>query len=241
MKLYAYCLAEGVETLERPVLGISGAPVRILKIENLSVLVSDLDADSVLVTRENALAHAAAVRSILDHTTPLPFRFGTVVTEQQLQSFISARKPALESKLASVRGCVEMNVKIIWQTFDEKQPEPGETSQDGVGVGTNFLAEKRRQIMGDEHRAAEAAKISTFVHDALSSFIREELVSLRPAERLVLAAAHLVERSKITQYRDRVAEMRQKQPELHFLASGPWPPYSFANIELEFKTQFGVS
>lgn len=241
MKLYAYCLAEGVETLERPVLGISGAPVRVLNVENLSVLLSDLDADSVLVTRENALAHAAAVRSVLDYTTPLPFRFGTVVTEQQLQGYISARRPALESKLASVRGCVEMNVKIIWQAIGEKQPEPGDTNQNEVGAGTNFLAEKRRQIMGDEHRAAEAAKISTSVHDALSSFIQGELITLRPAERLVLSAAHLVERNKITQYRDRVAEMRNKQTELHFLVSGPWPPYSFANIELEFKTQFGVS
>ena len=241
MKLYAYCLAEGVERLESPVPGISGAPVRVLKVENLSVLVSELDADSVPVTRENALAHAAAVRSVFDYTTPLPFRFGTVVTEQQLQSYISARRPALESKLASVRGCVEMNVKIIWQAVAEKQPEPGDTNQDGAGAGTSFLAEKRRQIMGDEHRAAEATKISTSVHDALSSFIREELVTLRPAERLVLSAAHLIERSKITQYRDRVAEMRHKKPELHFLVSGPWPPYSFANIELEFKTQFGVS
>jgi len=32
-----------------------------------------------------------------------------------------------------------------------------------------------------------------------------------------------------------------ERPELHFLTSGPWPPYTFANIDLEFETQFGVS
>ncbi len=72
---------------------------------------------SVPVTRENALSHAAVVRSVLDRTTPLPFRFGTIVTEQQLRSYISSRKPALETKLALVRGCVEMSVKIIWERF----------------------------------------------------------------------------------------------------------------------------
>ncbi len=238
MKLYVYCLVEGVETLEGPV-GISGASVKVLKTENLSVLVSDLDADSVPVTRENALTHASVVRSVLDYSTPLPFRFGTVVTEQQLTSYVSAHKPALETKLASVRGCVEMNVKIIWENSGEKQAPPQDVNQEGAG--TAFLKEKRRQIIGDEHRAAEAAKISTWVHENLSTVIRDEQVTLSPMERLVLSAAHLIERGKILPYREAVAEMRQKRPELHFLSSGPWPPYSFANIGLEFKTQFGVS
>jgi hypothetical protein len=108
-------------------------------------------------------------------------------------------------------------------------------------MGTNFLAEKRRQIIGDEQRAAEATGISTWLHESLSELIRAEQVTIRPTERLVLAAAHLIERDKITQYRQKAAETCQNRPDLHFLLSGPWPPYSFANIELEFKTQFGVS
>ena len=239
MKVYVYCLAEELNELDQGTAGISGAPVRVLKTGNLSVLVSEIDADSTPVTRDNALAHAAVVRSVLDRTTPLPFRFGTIVSEEQLQSYISAHKPALESKLDSVRGCVEMNVKIIWKNSGEIQPAPHDEDQEGAG--TAFLTEKRRQILGDEHRAAEAEKISTWVHENLSAIIRNEQVTLRPAERLVLSAAHLVERGRILPYREIVAEMQQKRIELHFLSSGPWPPYSFANIGLEFKTQFGVS
>ncbi|HEU5460520.1 MAG TPA: GvpL/GvpF family gas vesicle protein, partial [Pyrinomonadaceae bacterium] len=82
MKLYVYCLADDIDVLDDPAPGISGAPVRLLETEGLSVLVSNLEADVIQVTRENALAHAAVVRSILDRTTPVPFRFGTLVTEQ---------------------------------------------------------------------------------------------------------------------------------------------------------------
>ena len=242
MKLYVYCLADNIEQPAQPTLGISGAPVRVLKTENLSVLLSDLDADSVLVTSENALTHAAVVRSVLDRTTPLPFRFGTVVTEQQLQSYLSTHKTALESKLESVRGCVEMSVKIIWENSVAQQPQsPDRTETGKPGAGTMFLAEKRQRILGDEHRAAEASKISTWLHETLSELVGDEQVTLRPAERLVVSAAHMIERGKIDQYREKVAEMRQNRPDLHFLSSGPWPPYSFANIGLEFKTQFGVS
>lgn len=242
MKLYAYCVASGIDSLPSPVQGISSAPVRLLKIENFVVLVSDLDMEAVPVTRENALNHAAVVRSVLDQTTPLPFRFGTLVTEQQLTNYISARKPALDTRLETVHGCVEMSVKIIWDFFDGDQPEPPKKSQDNKqGAGAIFLAEKRREILGDERRAAQAAEISTWLQKNLGSLARDKQVTMLPGGKLVLSAAHLVERSKIGLYREKVAKLREERPELHFLLSGPWPPYTFANIELEFKSQFGVS
>jgi len=237
MKLYAYCLAEDLGAVERLPRGISGAHVRLLNIAGLSVLVNDSEDNPVPVTRENALAHAAVVRSVLDQTTPLPFRFGTLLTEEQLQSYIAARKPALESKLAHVRGCVEMSVKIIWDVPKDTEAQQPEHASDG----TAFLAAKRRQILGDEHTATEAANLSTWLQQQVSGLARDEQITVRPSEKLVLSAAHLVERASIAEYRQKIGRARENRPELHFLVSGPWPPYSFANIELEFKSQFGVS
>jgi hypothetical protein len=241
MKLYAYWLAEDLDTLGHSPRGISGAPVRLLKIDHLSVLVSDTEIDAVPITRDNALAHAKVVRSVLGETTPLPFRFGTLVTEQQLRSYISTHKPALEKKLAHVRGCVEMSVKIIWQPSEETKTQPEIDAVEPQGAGAIFLAEKRREILGDERRANEAAEVAAWLRKHSSGLTHDEQVTVRPSERLLLAAAHLVERVNIKEYRARLGEARENRPELHFLTSGPWPPYSFANIELEFKTQFGVT
>ena len=239
MKLYAYCLTQGLDALDHSPPGISDAKVSLLKHEELGVLVSGLEIDAVPVTPEHALTHAAVVRSVLDRTTPLPFRFGTVVGEQQLKNYLTARKAALQTQLKHVHGCVEMNVKIIQQVQnDEVPPRHEDRSQ---GPGTAFLAEKRREIIGDERKADQAAELSTLVHEALDGLINDEQVTLRPSERLVFAAAHLVERSTVQAYREKVSEAVKRRPELHFLVSGPWPPYSFANIELEFLTQFGVT
>jgi len=235
MKLYAYGLVEDVGALEATPLGISGAAVRLLEMDEFAVLVSDFNTETVAVSRENALAHAAVVRSVLDHTTPLPFRFGTVVTEQQLRSYISARKPALQTRFALLRGCVEMSVKII------RELSTANSAHGEITSGTTFLQEKQREIRGSEQSAAEAKDISTWLQDQVKALTRDEQVIVRPSEKLVVAAAHLVERAKIPQYKETLAAAREKRPELHFLVSGPWPPYSFANIELEFKSQFGVS
>lgn len=234
MKLYAYCLVEDRDAFDANVRGISGAEVQLLQVDELAVLVSSLEADTVAVTRENALDHAAVVRSVLDKTTPLPFRFGTVVGEQQLRSYVATRKPALLTKFAHLRGCVEMSVKIIREVTTGQTAKP-------VTSGTTFLEEKRREIMGDELNAAEAKEIATWLHEQVGSLIRDEQITVRSSEKLVVAAAHLVERDKIPQYREILAAARKNRAELHFLFSGPWPPYSFANVGLEFKSQFGVS
>jgi Gas vesicle synthesis protein GvpL/GvpF len=238
MKLYAYCLTQGIDSITEAVRGVSETPVRLLKIEEVAVLVSDLEIDSVPVTRENVLAHAAVVRSVLDRTTPLPFRFGTLVTEAQLRSYVSTRKPAIEAKLAHVRDCVEMSVKIIWQAAST---EHNEAIASAEGSGTSFLKEKRRELLGDEHRSKEVKEISEWLHQTVSGLTRDEQTTVKTADKVMLAASHLVERAKLKQYQAKVTEARGKRPNLHFLLSGPWPPYSFVNIELEFKTQFGVS
>ena len=235
MKLYAYCLVEDTDAFDANTRGIAGAAVRLLQIDELAALVSDFNADTVAVTRENALDHAAVVRSVLNRTTPLPFRFGTLITEQQLSSYISGRKPALQKRFAHVRGCIEMSVKIIKELSKNRKP------RDEVTSGTSFLEEKRLALLGSEQNATEAAEISGWLHEQVDGLIRDDRVTVRPSEKLVLAAAHLVERDKIPQYKEKLAGARKNRPELHFLFSGPWPPYSFANIELEFKTQFGVS
>ena len=229
MKLYVYCLTEGVDTLPEKLQGIGGAQVRLFQTENFSLLVSGFAGDSVPVNRENALVHAAVVRSVLNQTTPLPFRFGTLVSEEQLRNYLNARREALLENFARIRGCVEMSVKILLELKDR---EPGQTAVETPG--TAFLLEKRREILGSE-------EIASWLGGQIGDSVRGTTIKTNLTNQLLLSAAHLVERDGIEEYRRRLKEARAARPELKFLTSGPWPPYSFANIDLEFHTQFGVS
>jgi len=240
MKFYVYCIAADLETLNGSVTGVTGRPVRVFKLDDFSFVVSNCDVASLPVTREDGLAHAAVVRSVMDQTTPLPFRFGMLATEQQLQRFITTNKLALTKRLEHVRGCVEMNLKIMWNLKPESVAPPPEKT---AGPGTEFLKQKRRELLGDQHRVAQVAELSHFLREPLgATFIRDEQIALRPSETTKLAAvAHLIEGDEIEPYRTNVAELFKNRPDLRVHLSGPWPPYSFANIELEFSAQFGVS
>ena len=239
MKLYAYCLVEDVDALDVSVRGIADAPLSMLKIDEFGIVISE--GESFPITqRKSAMAHAAVVRSLLDQTTLLPFRFGTVLTEEQLRHYVTTYKPALKKTLAHVRGCVEMDLKIIWQQAKPDANQP--TENEKQGPGTAFLKMKRRELLGDERQAGQKAELSNLLREHLGGLIRDEHIELYPSKTAVLAAVfHLVERPNIEKYQKNVQEIRNNRPVLSIRLSGPWPPYSFANIGLEFKTQFGVS
>ena len=242
MSLYLYCLIDDAAPIESVIFtgpneGISGSKVTLFCLGDFALVVSDFAGASVPVTRENVLKHAEVVGSLLPITTPLPFRFGTLATEEKLESFLDSRSKALQAKQKLVRGCVEMSVKIIWErewTEDPRKEEPDKP-------GTAFLAEKRREIIGSEARANEARKIARWLEDRLGDVVRAVDSKTNNTSKLLVTAAHLVARDTIDEYKTRLKNARLERPELHFLASGPWPPYSFANIDLEVKTQFGVS
>jgi Gas vesicle synthesis protein GvpL/GvpF len=239
MRLYVYCLAEGVERLIKTPAGVSGAPVRIVEFDDdLSALVSVYRVEDFQVSRKNALAHHEVVRSITEQTTPLPARFGTVVTVEQLRNYVSTHHEAIKAKLAHVRGGVEMNVRMI-RTIDA---DTSQESENTGGPGTAFLLEKRREIVREQAGAAEKGRLSSWLRDKLGDLIKEEKISVTPSETVILARAdHLIERVNVEQYRTTMARAVKERPEIRFMVSGPWPPYSFANIELEFSSQFGVS
>ena len=242
MRLYIYCLAAGIDALPHPLRGIAGGEVRLLKAGEFSVVVSEFSGDQAAVNRENVLAHAAVVGNVLELTTPLPFRFGAVVTQQQLESFVIARHDALKARLDLVSGCVEMSVKVISSANDGRQRQPEEQSTELEDKpGTAFLLEKQRELLGSEARTAEAQQIASWLQTQIGALIRDTRTNTNLTDKLLLAASHLVERGVVEQYRARLRSARLERPELDLLVSGPWPPYSFANIDLEFKTQFGVS
>jgi hypothetical protein len=242
MSLYAYCLCEelGAAALDT-VTGVAGAAPRLLACGRTVAVVSEFTGEAVAVTRAHVLAHERVVGRVLTETTPLPFRFGTVTSEERLRSYVAAHEPTLRAQFERVRGCVEMNVKVIWPSESGQEETAhervggAETGARGTtngtastGVGTAFLAAKRRELLGDDERRGRAAEFECWLAGRLADVVRETRVSVRPAGRVLVAAAHLVERGRLAEYRARVRQAVAERATQHFLTSGPWPPYSFS-------------
>lgn len=248
MRLYAYCVCEPLEAGalagER---GVGGAAVRqVVCGGGLAALVSESGAEgAVNVTPENVRAHNRVNARVLARTTPLPFRFGTLLAESRLADYVKANERALREALARVGGCVEMGVKImsgaganeVEVERDGAAPSSSSTSPSSsesphaVGRGTAFLLAKRREILGDEDARARAEEVGALLAARVADVVRASSVTLLPSRALLLRAAHLVERARLDEYRGRVRALEaERAGGLSFLTSGAWPPYSFSEI-----------
>jgi hypothetical protein len=223
MKLYVYGLTEpGGEAVPPDLAGIGNRPVRAERAGPLVAVVSELDDasdvhDKVRVDRDNALAHERVLDAVLERVTPLPFRFGTIVTPERLAEFVNANIQTLNQDLARVRGCVQMSVKFTVKTVTGTEAPP-ESSE--LGPGTRFLKEKQA---GREPLRTAAEWMS----QSLDGWIRDAGMEIRSTAPALATVAHLVEKSGVEGYRARVEELCAKRPDLSWLLSGPWPPYSF--------------
>jgi hypothetical protein len=73
MKLYAYCLCADLDSCGQLRIGVSGASVRVLKIEDISVLVSDCETVRGMTQEKYACFTAAQSFAVFSpRTTPVP-------------------------------------------------------------------------------------------------------------------------------------------------------------------------
>jgi gas vesicle protein GvpL/GvpF len=254
MSLYVYCICDEseAEAFDGAV-GLGGASARVMKFGRVAAVVGEVeDGARVAATVENVSAHNRVCSHALAVVTPLPARFGTLLAEARLAEYVAANETALVAALARVRGCVEMGVKIrdgeAKAKGNKQQATEGsdEGSDDGamaglvdgeagdevarVGSGTAFLLAKRREILGDESLKSRAEELAAWLDRSVYGVVRESAVRLRPSESLVVSAAHLVERGRVVEYKERVRVLGDERAGLQFLTSGPWPPYSFSNF-----------
>ena len=237
MKLYAYCLSDEVTApVIEPVAGLAGAKPYLIERGEIRAVVSAFSDERAAITRENVGAHERVVRHVLSQATPLPFRFGTVISEERLLSYLDSQAAALRLQLERVRGCVEWSVKVSWnleavrqEALSDEAWSPVEAGSKNEGSGTAFLLAKRREILGEKVLRERASAISVWLNATLSEVVRESRINLQPHDSLVLAASHLVERARLTEYRAALERARAEKKDLHFLTSGAWPPYSFTS------------
>lgn len=193
---------------------------------NLFVVVSETDDSKPIVTRESAVDHDRVVRRVLETTTPLPFRFGTLLAPKRLEEYVNFHRERLLESLAKVGGCVEMSFKAIRRGDDLEVASINEGST--VGPGTLFLNSKRATVSLRETSQAQAERFAHQLSTQLKGLLEDSVVKAGSSEGFFLTAGHLIKRQNVSEYKRRVTEMYK--PDIEVLVSGPWAPYSFSEL-----------
>ncbi len=123
MAWYAYCIGEKQAFPElarhrKPVpmesiLGVSGNQVFLYPASDLAVIVSEHNPSESL-SQKSGVDHARVIAACFQHSTVLPFRFGTVFNDDEsLRKSIRSNQRQFLNNIDKLRGKTEMHLKIF--------------------------------------------------------------------------------------------------------------------------------
>ncbi len=199
---YLYAIVQGLPgTWRPPPGGVGGTLVRQPFRELL--LISTPVASPLPRTPSAEAGHDDVVASLLEAPAVLPFRFGTVVAEAELESWLEARWTRIRAALAELRGRVEMSVRLL--PLDQRTPDSA-SARDLTGAALRALAD----------RLVERAGLTVWRYC--------------PAGRganLTASVAFLVPREEVPAFLARIAPVAARAENMAVVPTGPWPAYSF--------------
>ncbi len=219
--------------------GVDGAPVRLIRYDDIAAVVSSLgDEDAVrgsLSTlaglEQVARAHHDVVDGVAAHAVTLPCRLATLHRDdQEVLDLLRREYRMFVQVLDRLEGYVELGVKLYVDQAAEPSPDP---SGAGATSGRDYLRRRSAQLRSRENSWRHAAEVAERVDRTLSTLAADS-VRHRPqpaqlpgaAAGNILNAAYLVATELVEDFAVRAG--RAVSAGTRIEVTGPWAPYSFA-------------
>ena len=156
--------------------GVDGAPVRLLRYDDIAAVVSSLGNEDAVRSSLSTLtgleqvarAHHDVVDTVAAHAVTLPCRLATLHRDdQEVLDLIRREYRSLGRALDRLEGYVELGVKLYVDQAAEPSPDPsgaGGTSR----PGRDYLRRRTEQLRSREDSWRHAAEVAARVDRTLS-------------------------------------------------------------------------
>jgi hypothetical protein len=236
MAWYAYCIGEKQAFPElarhrkpiplESVLGVSGNQVFLYPASDLAIVVSEHNPLETL-NQKAGVDHARVIADCFQHSTVLPFRFGTVFCDDDiLRKSIRSNQRQFLSNIDKLRGKTEMHLKIF---IDDCCSHRLEKHLPALGVGRQYLSSLRENAARTRERQTLARAVSVQMHRLFMPLDEEVSCRLTESGKMLLDIAHLIDRKCIERYQSKFSTTSVQLRECQMQLSGPWPPYHFVH------------
>ena len=202
------------------------APLRLVPSGSLAGVCGAATSEGL--TPEALLRHERIVEVLMEDRDLLPVRYGTrFPDEPAVTHALEERRDELTAALDSVRGAVELAVRVLAQpgagaAVSHEQSRARQLTPAGAaGEGTAYLRARMHDTAAESEAAAR-------VHDPLRAIARDHRLLTPALRHELMRAAYLVDANSVDRFSDTVARLQRGQPSLLVTCTGPWPAYSFA-------------
>lgn len=206
--------------------GVSGNQVFLYPASDLAIVVSEHN-PAENFNQRSGMDHARVIADCFQHSTVLPFRFGTVFdSDESLRKSIRSNQRQFLSNIEKLRGKTEMHIKILVDDCCAGallQHLPAET------VGREYLSNLRENAARQRERQTRARAVSFQMRRLFNPLDEEASCRLLENGKMLLDISHLIDRKCVERYQNKFATTAATMKECQMQISGPWPPYHFVH------------
>ncbi|NDK33168.1 GvpL/GvpF family gas vesicle protein [Nesterenkonia haasae] len=233
--------------------GIDGAPLHTVNSAQVSAVVHTHHSGPYEGPDEDVkrwvLEHSDVIEDCWSHASSvLPVSFNVIArgsddagatAADQLKSWLDDAGDDLSQRLADLAGTSELRVEITLSTEEFPQHDPTVTQLtadlEEKPPGVRRLLEKRLQKVQKQVTDAAADQLYPEYRARLAAQclqLQDYASAHRPAGTVsVLSAACLVDSAHISRLGAELTSIQEETPSAHIRFLGPWPPYSFVDID----------
>lgn len=231
---YVYAVLGGAMPLPPGITGLQDAPLELVQWRDLAAAVSPYVGAAPQPTADALLGHEMVVEALCRAWPALPVRFGTVLESQEaVAQALASRYSVLLDDLGRVGGKVELGLTVLWEEAARQedvpaalQPSPLRASG-SPGPGTSYLQGRLARYQRELAQQRQMRLLLSELRGALQPHTLEQRYRTLLEPRPAIRAAYLVQPGQVEEAQQAIEAERQARPDLRWLVSGPWPPYSF--------------
>ncbi|MBZ5520669.1 MAG: GvpL/GvpF family gas vesicle protein [Acidobacteriia bacterium] len=240
---YLYAVVPESQELRYNAVGIVDSDVYTITHGRLSMVVSDFRQPRLRPERRNLLAHQGVLKRLMAETTLLPVSFGMIAdSPAAVSKVLKANEQTLMAQLARISGKVEMGLRVTWDVanifeyFVQKHDDLRRMRDEFFAADREPAQEERLEIGRLFERLLQEDRRTCFkkIERVLGSCceIRENKCR---NENEVISLACLAESNDLRGFESSVLQAaRLFDDSFSFDYNGPWPPYSFVELNLKF-------
>ena len=225
MGAYAYCVAPAGHSPPSGLRGLNGAEVSTRVVDDLAVALSEIDRpnpDVAHIQQHNAVIEAIVTPEV----TPVPLRFGQWTEDWTVfDGAVREKAEWYRERLSVFAGAMEFGLRVL-------RPQATGPARDvreiQATTGAEYMKALHARVTAERSAREKIDEVSAGISEVLGDLTREARLEEARTPHGVISVSHLVSRDDFDEYRQRAQGLRMRFPELRFLISGPWVPYSFA-------------
>jgi Gas vesicle synthesis protein GvpL/GvpF len=191
-----------------------------------------------------AQRHHAIIQQLFERGPVLPVRFGTLIEADAIRSFVQRETASIEAEINRLEGLEEWGAKLIADPahivrLAEQSSEAVRQVDADLAASTPgkaYLLRRRREALVADAAERQTCTIVDEIHRKLDDIAVEAAALPVPAaaeaaQDVLANLAFLVPAAGSDRFAA-AADEAAKQTGISIELSGPWPPYSFARLNV---------